>query len=302
MTEVCACHGGHYTPCDYPGGCGSPGGCCAGRACVTCQAVNGWCDDPCPKPHKRHRHGTPNPVESGYACPECVAALANLPGDIADAYPLLEGLDVPGAKAGDGRSKNPEAPLPFVVDPVDLMADWRMPQGPLRLARLAENGDLQHGLMPVRFVLGTWCRDWLERRDVGETGPADDVQAMAGWLSVRTEWAAENHPGLDEYAAELVRLRGILFGLVGQLEADERPKVLPSVWCPRCRHVSLVRRPDDFVECTWETCRRVFSADEWATVSKATAKALKKGDIDAEEVLALNPNMRRGQMGRGEAS
>jgi hypothetical protein len=29
MTQVCACHTGPYTPCDYLGGCGSPGGCCA---------------------------------------------------------------------------------------------------------------------------------------------------------------------------------------------------------------------------------------------------------------------------------
>jgi hypothetical protein len=252
-----------------------------GRACITCNPINQWCDQPCPKSHNKHRYGTPTAVESSYACGPCVVALTNLPGDIAVAYCLLDGLEVPGAKTGDGRSKNPEAPLPLVVDPVDLTAEWRLPQGPIRLGRLAAEADMQYGHMPVRSSLGTWVAEWCERRGMGEVGPALTVPAMCDWLTVRTDWAVEHHPGLDEYAAQLVRLRTVLHALVGQPEPDERPQQFP-VPCPRCHRMSLVRRADMAVECKWPDCARVYSETEWTTVSKATANAIRRGQIRAE--------------------
>ena len=224
-------------------------------------------------------------VESGLACPPCQAALGRLPGEIADAYPLLFGLELPGAQGGDGRSKNPEAPLPFVVDPLDLVSPWATPQGPLRQARLAANADLQQGHMPVRDTLWWRIKDVLTYRHVGESGPDPDVPAMCSWLEVRTEWLCESYLPLDEYADEMVQLRGLLFALVGRPTVDERPKSFP-VPCPRCRRMTLLRRADDHIECEWEDCRRVYSPEDWATVSKATAQAIRRGQISREDASA----------------
>ncbi len=210
-------------------------------------------------------------VDSPAACPSCRLLLAKAPEEIASAYALLPELVVPGAHGGDGRSKNPEAPLPFTVDPMDLTAPWQLPQGPLRLGRLGANAGDQIGHLPVVASLGTWVRDWIAIRDLGESGPESTVPAMAAWLAVRTEWAVENHGAVDEYADEMVQLRGLLWALTGRPTVDERPKPLP-VPCPRCRHMSLTRRADDYVQCEWPDCQRVFRPEEWLDVSRATAK------------------------------
>lgn len=221
-------------------------------------------------------------VESGLACPPCQAALGRLPGEISDAYPLLFGLEVPGAQGGDGRSKNPEAPLPFVVDPLDLVSPWVTPQGPLRLARLAENADLQQGHMPVRDTLWWRIKDILSYRTAGESGPEPDVSAMCSWLEVRTDWLCESYLPLDEYADEMVQLRGLLFALVGRPEPDERPTVLPGIPCIRCRHVSLTRDHDGTVRCSWQDCMGVWTAPEYERASRATANAIRRGQIRRE--------------------
>jgi hypothetical protein len=198
---------------------------------------------------------------------------------------MLPELVVPGAgKGSEVRSKNPEAPLPLVIDPVDLTLNRTPPQGPIRLDRLAANAEDQIGHLPVRVTLGTWIRDWADRRNVGEHGDLDGgIGSMCVWLANRTGWACDNHPAVDEYAAELQHLRGLLFALVGRPEPDERPTPLPGVPCPRCRHMSLARRHDLAVECSWPDCRSVWKPEEYERVTKAVAGAIRRGQITRED-------------------
>lgn len=240
---------------------------CAERVCVTCR-------------HLRFNRRT-NHADRGFCCGECVVLLTAAPEQISSAYELLPELLEPGAHGGDGRSKNPEAPLPLALEPLDLTARWTSPQGPIRLARLAANAGDQIGSLPVRETLGGWVRDWLERRDVGESGPGSAVWSMCEWLTVRTEWACEDHPAVDEYCDEVVSLRGLLHTLVGREQPDERPKPIPGVPCIRCRFVSLVRRHDGTVECTHEDCRRVYSPEEYERVTKAAAWAARRAQAPA---------------------
>lgn len=275
--KTCACHGSRYTPCDYPGGCGSPGGCCA-RVCV-CGRKD--CTEPtplcalCPALLRRK----PQHVETPQACPACRIQLAALPTEIADAYSWLGWtlLRPESGKRGDGRAASPEPKLPFPVDAHDLLAPTVAIDHP---ARLTVNADLQTGHLPVRETLGTWARDWADLRDLGEHGPADDVHAIAQWLAVRTDWAADHHPTVDDYAGELVQLRGTLTALVGRNEPDERPKRMPGVPCPRCRHVTLFRRVDADVECHWPDCQTVWRADEYEHITRAVASAVRRNRLE----------------------
>lgn len=257
--------------------------------CITCAAIRQLCDDECERRHK-HRRGSPNPAEDGRrVCPACLQALGALPRDIAEAHALLEAddLDVPGTGSkGDGRSKNPEAPLPFVAEPADLLAPWATPQGPIRRGRLAAYAGDQVGHMPVRDTLRWRIRDVLSWRDVGEVGPESVVADMCRWLEIRADWLADSYGPVDEYAAELVYLRRVLFGLVGQPTPDERPKPLSGVPCPRCRRVALVRLADGRTECTWEDCRSIFDEADYGRITKAVTAAIRRGDIGREEVAS----------------
>jgi hypothetical protein len=228
-----------------------------------------------------------NHPDTGWGCcGDCRLRLAAIPGEIADAYALLPPLLWPGStKGGEVRSKDPDPPMPL-GDIHDLLADFPYPQGPLRLGRLAEHAGDQVGRLPVRTTLGTWARDWVERRDVGEYGPRDTVLSMCMWLAERTDWACDQHPAVADYAEDMQSLRGLLLALVGRPEPDERPKALPGVPCIRCRHVSLSRDHDGTVRCSWQDCMGVWKPDEYERVSKATANAIRRGQIKREDTAS----------------
>lgn len=275
--------------------------------CITCAAIRGLCLDDCDRDHK-HRRGAPNVADEGVVCGSCRVALERLPLDVADAFSHIPWLLQPSTgKAGEVRAKDPDPPMP--LSDIHDLADLRLPPlGPIAAARLAEWPQDQIGRLSVAGILWGHVRVWVELRGMGETGPEPTVPRLCEWLAVRTPWAVEHLPAVDEYAADLVDLRGLLLAMVGRETPDERPKPLPGVWCPRCRRVALVREPrpdregEDQIRCTWQDCGRVYHMDDWATVSKATAKALKRGDIDEEEVLALNPTLRRGHVVREDVT
>jgi hypothetical protein len=229
------------------------------------------------------RHGRRvNHVERSQGCPDCRLVLAAVPGEIADAYALLPPLLLPGStKGGEVRSKDPDPPMPL-GDVHDLVANFRYPQGPLRLGRLAANDVDQIGRLPVRITLGSWARDWAERRDVGENGPRDTVLSMCTWLAHRTGWACDHHPDVDRYTDDVRSLLGLLLALVGRTEPDERPKPLPGVPCVRCRHSSLSRDHDGTMRCSWPDCMGVWTPEEYERASKATANAIRRGVLKRE--------------------
>ena len=231
----------------------------------------------------------PHPVESGYSCPSCAVALAAVPKDIAESFGWLGWalLRPESGKRGDGRAASPDPALPFPVDAHDLAANHGAPRGPIALARLAENADLQVGYPPVAATLWNHVRVWVDVRGKGEAGPEPTVPAICDWLSVRTAWACEEFPAVDEYALEVVQLRGALYGIAGHPEPDDRPVPVAGVPCIRCRHVSLVRRPADMaILCQWPDCMSVWTPDEWARVTKATAQAVRRGQIKREDAPA----------------
>lgn len=223
-----------------------------------------------------------NHVENPPSCPDCALRLAAIPGELADAFAHIPWLLQPSSgKAGEVRAKDPDPPMP--LGDVHDLADLRLPPlGPFAAARLAEYPHDQIGRLSVAGVLWAHVRVWIDLRQLGESGPEPTVPKLCDWLAVRTPWAVESHPAVNEYAEDVAGLLGLLLAMVGRETPDERPKPFP-VPCPTCRRMSLVRRHDMHIECQWPDCSRVYSPDDWARVSKATANAIRRGHLKREE-------------------
>lgn len=249
--------------------------------CVTCTVIRGLCEQDCAKDHK-HRRGVPNFAdENSQLCGSCKVALGRLPQDVADAYALLPELTEPsmGGRGGEVRARDPDPPMPL-GDAHDLTWERPLPMGPVAAARLAQWPQDQIGRLSVAGSLLSHVRVWIDLRGMGEVGPEPTVPKLAEWLSVRTGWAVEHHPAIDEYASDLVDLRGLLLAMVGRETPDERPQPLPGVPCVRCRRMTLVRELDTGrVLCTWADCQRIYTEDEWNTAARAMLQAARRGQV-----------------------
>lgn len=163
-----------------------------------------------------------------------------------------------GAVRGARVSGSPEARLPIRIDPTDLLARPR--NGSLAVAARSPWPDDQVGHQSVATVLDFWARDWADL--LGEGLPAPEVGRLCGWLSDRLGWALEHHPALDEFAGDVSRLLGALFGLAGHGQA--RPKLMEAT-CPSCSLLTLIQPyPDASIECITADCQRIITPEEYA--------------------------------------
>lgn len=208
--------------------------------------------------------------------------------DAPHAYDVVTLLPAPiaGARTGGPVSGSRDAPVPVNLDLVDLTAPARagsvLPhangdarQRAAAIARTktwelhdyAGHWDDQIGHLSVATTLDTWVRDWRDARGNTEGWPAATVAGMCRWLADRADDACDNHPAVDEFAADLERvhrtLRGVL-GLVGPW-----PELLGGVPCRHCDTAALYRLPvghygqQQYIECgecgdlmTPEECER----------------------------------------------
>lgn len=149
----------------------------------------------------------------------------------------------------------------------------------------APAGD-QIGHISVAAVLDSWVRDWIEVRAIGEHPPLPTVAALCDWLGKRLDWACGRaplryhdvgHPAVDEFAAELRRVRSALRAVLGLLEP--RPERMDRP-CPDCDLMTLIKRPgEEWIDCGNPECRRVYTPDEYADELRDIAR-------DARERMA----------------
>lgn len=159
-----------------------------------------------------------------------------------------------GAVRGARVSGSPEARLPIRIDPTDLLARPR--NGSLAVAARSPWPDDQVGHLAVASVLDFWARDWADL--LGEGLPVPEVGRLCGWLSDRLDWALEDHPALDEFAGDVSRLLGALYGLAGLGLAA--PKLMEAP-CPSCGLLALTQPfPEAYIECA---CGRCLTPDEY---------------------------------------
>ncbi len=217
-------------------------------------------------------------TDGGYICTPHRRPLPGILDDIARMYPLLE-LEV-GTTGDDARvTGSREAPLPLSVDVLDLMAPARY--GSVSVPRDPDT-DLplyadQIGYVSAASLLGTWVRDWRDLRDRSERLPDDEVAVMAAWLRVRLDWAADCHPAVDDFVAEITGLRGALKALSGEIPPKAKRLNAP---CSGCSQLSLWPAPgeDYAAQCKNPACRRVYTDDEYVRLTRLeVAYATRKG-------------------------
>jgi len=197
-------------------------------------------------------------VEHGQVCAGCTQRIRCDLDDIVHLYLRLD-LQPGSGNHGPRVTGSREAPLPLRVDALDLT----MPARGEGLTAVGKEPDpdgvpLQVGQPSVASTLDLWVRDWREVRDRGEGLPTPTVAVLVGWLTVRLDWACDEHPAVDEFAGEIRRLRNTLRREVG--DVDPRPERLPAP-CPACDLLAMVRDSDG-VRC--RNCRTELGDDEYA--------------------------------------
>lgn len=125
-----------------------------------------------------------------------------------------------------------EAPLPLRVDVLDLTM-------PARGGTVHDLHGDQIGHVAVASVLDQWVEDWREHRDRGERRPEPPtVVVLVDWLGKRLGDACDDHPAIDEFAADVRRLCRVLRMVTG--DGPARPERLPAP-CPGCDLLALTR-------------------------------------------------------------
>lgn len=189
---------------------------------------------------------------------------------VVDLYAQLPDELLPGAGGGERVAGTREAPLPLRVDVLDLtLPAHQGSRGPMARGVLGLDDD-QVGDLSVATELETWARDWAELR--GERVPEPYVASMVTWLRIRLDWACDEHPAVDEFAASVRELVGRLRGVFGQ--APERPTLL-GVPCPSCDMVATYREPgDERTHCG--ACGRIMEAEVYERMMVGRVAELRK--------------------------
>ncbi|MEV4970608.1 hypothetical protein [Streptomyces scopuliridis] len=125
-------------------------------------------------------------------------------------YARLSAQLAPGAgNGGPAVSGSRAAPVPLRLEVLNLMTAGGPILGPLE----------------------TWVRDWREhgRAEVCEAGTLQQrVDHAVRTLRFNLEWAAANHPAIDEFAGEIGQMRR---QCEGQVTGEKPPRRIP-VACP----------------------------------------------------------------------
>ena len=146
---------------------------------------------------------------------------------------------VPGQRGGARVHAAPSSSPPLSLDAVDLTSRVNHDARVLLARGVLGLDDDQVGHLSAATILHGWVRDWAGIRREGEPMPV--VREMCRWLADRLDWACSRHPALDEFAGEVLELRGVLTALTGR--AEPPPEGLPTP-CPGCGHLALYRDAD----------------------------------------------------------
>lgn len=226
----------------------------AEHRCVTCAQL---------------RQGEPRIYDRANVCEPCRSRLRTLIREIDEHYDGLPAQLARSGGVGQRVSGSREAPLPLRVDPLDLMLPARVPN-PTDQARKWPTDQL--GRLSVASVLYSWTQDWRDVRDRGELGPFPAVTLMVSWLLDRLEWACDEHPAIDDFAAEIRDLASVLRRTVGA--GEDRPERL-DVPCRRCDLLDLHRLPgEDRVECG--SCGCLMTETEFNTWTRLLAAHMRE--------------------------
>lgn len=234
--------------------------------CVTCSVL--------------HLSGQPRHYERAQVCEPCRlqigGALERLPEATTALPAALPRTQAPQTSGSRIRS-TPQSSEPLNWTPFDLLlpADIRKRE---LLARAALGLDPdQIGDLSVATILDTWARDWASYRD--EYLPDPTVPALCRWLADRLGWACDEHPAIDEFAAEVVALARTV-SVVARTDRSQGEKIGR---CPqklrddsRCNTVLRVDPYADQIQCNRCGTRWNRRKGEWMQLRAAQLDAMKE--------------------------
>lgn len=201
------------------------------------------------------RAGEPRIYERANVCEGCRSRLRAMLGEVVELYVdlSLEKGSNGGAKVSGSRTP----PLPLVVVVLDLTM-------PPHIYPVHDPNHDQVGWPSAADILELWARDWQTYS--WALLPAPTVPELAKWLTERLDWACDEHPAVDEFAAELN-------GLVRRLRPPApRAELKIGVPCRECEKVTLYRWPgSDYIECG--SCDLLMTPEEyqrWCELISAT--------------------------------
>jgi hypothetical protein len=200
------------------------------------------------------------------------------------ADPIAEGLPAGTVKNGTRGAPvtgSREAPVPVTLDLVDLTAPARqgsmlpaangeLHQHAAIVARTrslerheyAARWDDQVGLLSVATELEFWVIDWIGSRDKGEHRPEPTVTVMIGWLGDRLDDACDQHPAIDEFAADARRMRSTVRRFA--LGRPELPELCDGVVCSGCdMRNTLYRHPGSQWRAECGACGNLYTDEEY---------------------------------------
>lgn len=221
----------------------------------------------CPIRGRRPEH-----YDRAQVCEQCRVWLAGVLRDIADTYPQLAEALQPRRGGGQRVAGSREAPVPLVLDVVDLTHGGHRGQATTVARAYADD---QVGHMAIRARLGSWAQDWLSYAWCrSDHLPELTVPALAGWLGKWIDDACDHHPAVDEFADEMVDVLAAIRAYVPRVvqEHEQPPRQRPeprTAPCPACDMVSLWWWPsEERVRCDTVGCDRAMTEDEYARWAK----------------------------------
>jgi hypothetical protein len=148
----------------------------------------------------------------------------------------------------------------------------------------------QRGKIAVAARLDLWARDWISTLpNIGEHLPAPTVAELTKWLYVRSMTACDEHPAIDDFAAEL---RAIITDMRNGIDLNLTP-VHYKAPCPYCGTQTLQReRGADWIECKKihprdeSGCGRLWGQDEYGLLARAAIPPDELLDTDEAAIIA----------------
>jgi ribosomal protein S27AE len=200
------------------------------------------------------------PLEDRQTCERCLTRTRELLAGIALMYDELprhlgqvraQVYDSDRPSAADGR------PLPG-GDVLVLLGGGS--EGLSDTGETAREGDA----VSVAYSLGWWHEEWQDRRGerAADRRPRSSravVRQAVGYLERLSRWAAQQHPGFDEYADDLRLLHARMERATGRSQRPERAEAE----CFTCGADALVRQVTDAGLADVWTCGRCGAAYDW---------------------------------------
>lgn len=188
----------------------------------------------------------------------------------------LTGGPIRTGTRGAHVSGSRDAPVPVRLDLVDLTAPARLPnpaRGPGHYPRSLWPED-QTGHQSVATRLDLWVRDWHSYPScLGDHLPDATVPALGRWLIDRIGWACDEHPAVDEFAAEMHELRAVLRRANG--DGPVYPEPITAVPCSGCDTQAMFRPVNSPYRAECGMCGKLYTDDEyqrWTGLLAAQAK------------------------------